>query len=193
MLNSWQAMLSVVCLSLSGVAVSATGSTLEGKVFGTDGQPIKNADIRLESLSPIIEAALTKTDVRGQYRFRNVAAGKYKVSVSSANVVHKFTPDVTIDGNKRVNLEISPVNSTPRPKEKHLVWVPPPTGTHIGGRWKEVDDTGASVAKVSRGDLNNMVVISAGPPRQGTGTSVVGGTRGAFVATQIGVKPGSPH
>jgi hypothetical protein len=194
MLNSWQAVLSVVCLSLSSVAVAAKGSTLEGKVFGVDGQPIGGADIRLESFSPRSEAVLTKTDVRGQYRFKNVAAGKYKVSVSSANVVHKFIPDVMIDGNKRVNLEISPVNSPAPTKEKHLVWVPPPTGTHIGGgRWKEVDGTGASVARVSKGDLNNMVAVSMGPPRNGTGTSVVGGTQGAFVATQIGVKPSSPH
>jgi hypothetical protein len=193
MLNSWQAVLSVVCLSLGSVAVAAKGSTLEGNVFGADGQPIKGADIRLESLSPSFEAVLTKTDMRGQYRFRNVATGKYKVSVSSANAVQRFIQNVMVDGNKRVDLEISPVNSAARTKDKHMVWIPPPTGTHIGGRWKEVDDTGASVARVFKGDLNNMVAVSTGPPRKGTGTSVVGGTQGAFVATQIGVKPGAPH
>ena len=65
--NSWQAVLSVVCLSLSSVAVN--GSTLEGKVCGPDGQPIKGADVRLQNSSLTLAAALTRTDVRGQYRF----------------------------------------------------------------------------------------------------------------------------
>lgn len=192
MLSSWQAALSVLCLSLSSVPVVSTGSTLEGKVFGPDGQPIKGADVRLQNSSAKLEAALTKTDVRGQYRFLNVAAGTYKVSVSSANVVHKMSPDVKVDGNKRVDLKINPVNSAARTKEKRLVWVPPPTGTHIGGRWKEVDNTGAPVTNVLKGDLNSTTIVSTGVPREGISrSSVMGGTQGTFTATQIGVNPGT--
>ncbi len=191
MLNSWQAVLSVVCLSLSTVAVAVKGSTLEGKIRGPDGQPIKGADVRLQNSSPTFEAAFTKTDARGQYRFRNVAPGIYKVSVSSANAVQRLIADLKVDGNKRVDLQISPANSATRTKEKHLVRMPPPTGTYIGGRWKEVDNTGAPVARVFQGDLNSTTVISTGVPRKGTLTSAAGGTQGAFTATQIGVKPGS--
>lgn len=191
MLNSWQALLSVVCLSLSSVAVAVQGSTLEGKVCGPDGQPIKGADVRLQNSSPRLEAALTKTDVRGQYRFGNVAPGTYKVSVSSANVAQKLIADVKLDGNKRVDLQISPVNSAARTKGKQLVWLPPPTGTNIGGRWKELDNTGASAARVFKGDLNSTVVAATGVPRHGSVTSVIGGTQGAFTASQIGIKPGS--
>jgi Carboxypeptidase regulatory-like domain len=186
MLNSWQAVLSVVCLSLSSVAVAVEGSSLEGKVFGPDGQPIKGADIRLES--PRFEAALTKTDVRGQYHFRNVAPGIYKVTVSSANVVQRFIPDVKVDGNKRIYLEISPVDSATRTKGKDLVRMPPRTGTNIGGGWKEVDGTGA-VARVFNGDVTSVAVVSGAVSRNGT--SVVGGTQGTFTATQTGIKPGS--
>jgi len=188
MLNSWQALLSVVCLSLSSVAVN--GSTLEGKVCGLDGQPIKGADVRLQNSSATLEAALTKTDVRGQYRFMNVASGKYKVSVSSANVAQRLIADVKVDGNKRVDLKISPVNSAARTQGKHRVWVPPPTGTNIGGRWKEVDNTGAPVANVLKGDLNSTVVASTGVPRHSAGRSVIGGTQGTFTASQIGLNPG---
>jgi Carboxypeptidase regulatory-like domain len=191
MLNSWQAALSVVCLSLSSVPVAVSGSTLEGKVFGPDGQPIKGADISLQNSSARLEAVLTKTDVRGQYRFLNVASGTYKVSVSSsANVVQRLIADVKVDGNKRVDLKINPVNSAARTKEKRLVWVPPPTGTNIGGRWKEVDNTGAPVANVFKGDLNSTTVASTGVPRNGSASSVIGGTQGTFTATHIGTKPG---
>jgi len=189
MLNSWQAVLSVVCLSLSSVAVD--GSTLEGNISGPDGQPIKGADVRLQNSSATLEAALTKTDVRGQYRFTNVASGIYKVSVSSANVMQqRLIADVKIDGNKRVDLKISPVNSAARTQGKHRVWVPPPTGTNIGGRWKEVDNTGAPVANVLKGDLNSTVVASTGVPRHSAGRSVIGGTQGTFTASQIGLNPG---
>jgi Carboxypeptidase regulatory-like domain len=191
MLNSWQAVLSVVCLSLTSGAVAVKGSTLEGKVCGPDGQPLKGADVGLQNSSPAFEAALTKTDVRGQYRFRNVAPGIYKVSVSSANVVQKLIADVKVDGNKRVDLQFSPVNSATGTKEKRLVRMPSPTGTNIGGRWKKVDNTGASVARVFKDDLNSMAVISTGVPRNGTVTSVIGGTQGTFTANQIGIKPGS--
>jgi len=194
MLNSWQAVLSVVCLSLSNVAVAVNGSTLEGKVCGPDGQPIKGADVRLQNSSSKLQAALTKTDVRGQYRFINVAPGTYKVSVSSANVVQKLIADVKLDGNKRVDLQISPVNSAARTKGKHLVWVPPPTGTNIGGRWKEVDNTGASaptLASVSKGELDSITAASGAVSKRGNMTSVIGGTQGTFTASQIGIKPGS--
>ena len=57
MLNRWQAVLSVVCLSLSSGAVPVNGSTLEGKVCGPDGQPIKGADVGLQNLSVAFKAA----------------------------------------------------------------------------------------------------------------------------------------
>ena len=189
MLNSWQAVLSVVCLSLSSVAVN--GSTLEGKVCGPDGQPIKGADVRLQNSSLRLEAALTKTDVRGQYRFMNVSSGTYKVSVSSANVAHRLIADVKVDGNKRVNLQISREDSAAGTQGKHLVRMPPPTGTNIGGGWKEVDNTGAPVASVFKADLNSTAIASAGVPRHGPVTSVIGGTQGTVIASQIGIKPGS--
>lgn len=191
MLNSWQALLSVVCLSLSGVPVAVNCSTLEGKVFGPDGQPIKGADVRLQKSAAKL-AAFTRTDVRGQYRFTNVVPGKYKVSVSSANMVQRL-PDVMVDGNKRVDLEVSAINSAARTNGKHRVWIPPPTGTYIGGRWAEVDDTGASMTSASRGNLSNVPVASVGVPKNAAVTSVVGGTQGTFNATQIGTKPGKPH
>src|SRR6478609_11206866 len=189
MLNSWQAVLSVVCLSLSSVAVN--GSTLEGKVCGPDGQPIKGADVRLQNSSLRLEAALTKTDVRGQYRFINVSSGTYKVSVSPANAERNLIADVKVDGDRRVDLKISPANSAAGTKAKHLVRMPPPTGTNIGGRWKEVDNTGAPVASVFKADLNSTTIASAGVPRHGPVTSVIGGTQGTVIASQIGIRPGS--
>ena len=186
MLNSWQAVLSVVCLSVSSAAVN--GSTLEGKISGSDGQPIKGADVRLQSSSLTLEAALTKTDVRGGYRFMNVASGIYRVSVYSANLGRNLIADVKIDGDKRIDLKVSPVKPAAATKEKHLVRTPPPTGTHIGNTQKEMDSPGASLARAFKGDTNSMTVAVGAVSR--SGASVIGGTRGAFVASQATIKPG---
>lgn len=185
MLNSWQALLSVVCLSLSSVAVAVEGSTLEGKVCGPDGQPIKGADVRLQNSSLTLEAALTKTDMRGQYRFGNVSPGMYKVSVSPANAERNLIADVKVDGDRRVDLKISPANSAAGTKAKHLVR----TGTNIGGGWKEADNTRASMARAFKGDMNSMTVVSGAVSRNAA--SVMGGTRGTFIASQATIKPGS--
>ena len=189
MLNSWQALSSVVCLSLSSFAVAVDASTLEGKVRGPDGRPMKGADVRLENGT--LQAALTKTDVRGQYRFRNVASGSYKVSVSSGNLLQGFIADVKVDGNKRVDLRFSPVNSNNRAKGEHLARTRAPTGTNAGRDGKEAGNTAASLDTVYKSDLKNIPFGSTGVPRNNAVTAVNGGTQGAFNATQIGVKPGS--
>ena len=193
MLNRWQAILSVVCLSLSSVA--AESGTLEGRVCRSDGQPIKDANVRLENLSHRFEAALSRTDKRGEYRFRNVAFGTYKVSVSSGNVTQGFVERVKVKGNKRVDLKIGSVKSAGDTKGKHLVWVPPRTGSHIGGGWEEVGDSKTSDSTMP--DLlkaeNSVGFGSAALSKSGVVNSVVGGTRGPFSATQIGVNPHPPR
>jgi len=54
-------------------------------------------------------------------------------------------------------------------KAKHLVWVPNETGTHLGGHWVEVDDSGAGaerVEKKSGAALQNMQRNSSGTTNQ---------------------------
>jgi hypothetical protein len=54
----------------------------------------------------------------------------------------------------QLNFDLMPVSaaqaSAEQKKGKHVVWVPSNTGSHIGGRWVEVDDS----AKTDPGALN---------------------------------------
>jgi len=46
-----------------------------------------------------------------------------------------------------LNFDLKPVTagkaSTEQKKGKHMVWMPPSTGSHTGGRWVEVPDGAA--------------------------------------------------
>jgi hypothetical protein len=48
----------------------------------------------------------------------------------------------------QLNFDLKPVPaaqaSAAAKKGKHMVWMPATTGSHIGGRWVEVDDTGSA-------------------------------------------------
>jgi hypothetical protein len=59
-------------------------------------------------------------------------------------------------------------SATAKSGKKHKVWVPNNTGTHIGGRWVEVDESGSTDAgalNVKRGsgeDLRRQQLQSTG-------------------------------
>jgi hypothetical protein len=60
---------------------------------------------------------------------------------------------------------------------KHLVWVPSDTGSHIGGRWVAVDETGraanagaSNVQTTTGAQLRAQVPSSGAPPSGATGT-----------------------
>ncbi|HWH92144.1 MAG TPA: hypothetical protein VNV64_10160, partial [Candidatus Binatia bacterium] len=85
----------------------------------------------------------------------------------------------------QLNFDLKPVSaaqaSTVAKKGKHMVWVPSQTGSHIGGRWVEVDendtaDTGAlNVKKGSAEDLHRAQMQNSGGAQSISGTSTATG------------------
>lgn len=122
--------------------------TIEGTVRGANGKPLKGLDVRLEAKGSKAAPATVKTDSAGNFRFANVARGTYKVTVLAGNAVQGFIDNVQggSANAKRVDFDLKPnaaaAGGPPTKKAKHLVWVPESTGSHIGGHWVEVDDSG---------------------------------------------------
>jgi hypothetical protein len=155
---------------LAAAAIAET-TAVEGVVRGPDGKPMKGADVRLESKNKTVATQTVKTDMSGRYRFSNLDLGKYRVTVLSGSLVQGFIDNVNMSTGKaaKVDFDIKGGVAGQPKKAKHLVWVPSETGSNLGGRWVEVDDSGAGaerVEKKSGGALQNMQRNSSGTTNQ---------------------------
>jgi hypothetical protein len=130
---------------LSGTAWAGT-SALEGIVKDPNGRPISGADIRIEGRTDRSWNKTVKTDAKGHYVSSGLPAGTYRVTLIVAGSVKASINNTTVRSGipAQLNFELKPVaasktSASPK-KEKHMVWVPPRTGSHLGGGWVEVSD-----------------------------------------------------
>ena len=158
-------------------------SAIRGVVKDAKGQAIKGADVRIESRDGKKVFKTVKTDGSGRYVSDGLAPGVYRVSliVNGAVKASIMNTQTHPDQPTQLNFDLKPVSasqaSTVAKKKKHMVWVPASTGSHIGGRWVEVDendtaDTGAlNVKKGSAEDLHRAQMQNSGGPQSLSGTS----------------------
>ena len=131
---------------LSGGVWAAT-SAVEGKVIDQNGKPLNGAEIRFEEskggngLSKVV-----KTDASGHYINGALTAGKiYRVSLvlngTVKGAVNNVQPKIGDSTKLNFDLRKSSGSQTAATKTgRHKVWVASETGSHLGGRWVEVDD-----------------------------------------------------
>src|SRR6266511_5516909 len=130
----------------------AGSSTIQGVVKDAKGQVIKGADVRIESRDGKKLFKTVKTDGNGRYVSDGLAAGVYRVTlvVNGAVKASIMNTKTKADQRTQLNFDLKPVSasqaSAPAKKGKHMVWVPATTGSHVGGRWVEVDETGSADA-----------------------------------------------
>src|ERR1051325_9844707 len=145
--------------------VLAGSASIQGIVKDAKGQPIKGADVRIESKDGKKLFNTVKTDGKGHYVSQGLQAGVYRVSlvvngsVRAAISNTKAQPDQAT----QLNFDLKPVAAgqaatTTQKKEKNMVWMPPSTGSHTGGRWVEVSDdsTQAGTLNVKRANAEEL-------------------------------------
>ena len=131
-------------------------SSIQGVVNDAKGQPIKGATVRVESKDGKQKFNTVMTDAKGRYISQGLPGGIYRVTlVVNGAVKTSITNTKTkADQTTQLNFDLKPVSAkqatTEQKKGKHMVWMPPATGTHTGGRWVEVDDN----ARPEPGALN---------------------------------------
>ena len=135
---------------LSVATAWAGASAIQGVVKDAKGQAIKGADVRIESKDGRQKFNTVKTDGKGRYLSEGLQPGVYRVTlVVNGAVKASITNTKTkADQTTQLNFDLKPVlaaqASAAAKKGKHMVWMPANTGTHIGGRWVEVDDNGSA-------------------------------------------------
>lgn len=143
-----------VGLVLSVATAWAGPSAIEGVVKDAKGQAINGADVRIESRDGKTLFKTVKTDGKGRYVSEGLAAGVYRVSLVVNGAVKASIMNTQTETGRRtqLNFDLRPASaskaSATAKSGKHMVWVPATTGSHVGGRWVEVDatdsaDTGA--------------------------------------------------
>ena len=139
----------VVGLLVSAASAWAGPSSIQGIVKDAKGQPIKGADVRIESRDGKQLFDTVKTDAKGRYISQGLTAGVYRVTlmVNGAMKGSIMNTKTKPDQATQLNFDLKPVAagqaSTAAKSGKHMVWMPPATGSHTGGRWVEVPDGAA--------------------------------------------------
>ena len=138
----------IIGLMLYAVNAWAGPASIQGIVKDAKGQPIKGADVRVESRDGKQLFNTVKTDSKGRYISQGLQPGVYRVSlvVNGAIKASITNTKTKSDQATQLNFDLKPVAasqaSAAGKSGKHMVWVPSNTGSHIGGSWVEVDESG---------------------------------------------------
>jgi len=140
-------------------------ASIQGIVKDAQGKPIKGADVRIESRDGKQLFNTVKTDAKGHYISQGLKPGVYRVAlvVNGAAKASIMNTSAKADQATQLNFDLKPVASSQTSAAgksgKHKVWVPSSTGSHIGGSWVEVDDSGttnAGALNVKRGSAEAL-------------------------------------
>jgi hypothetical protein len=144
-------------LFLCAATAWAGPSAIQGVVKDPKGHAIKGADVRIESRDGKKLLQTVKTDRNGHYVSSGLAAGVYRVTlvVNGAVKASIMNTQTKADKPTQLNFDLKPASTQQASAAakgatgksgKHMVWVPSSTGSHIGGRWVEVDGNGEADA-----------------------------------------------
>src|SRR6476660_7773520 len=125
--------------------VTADGpSSLQGFVKDAKGEPIKGADVRVESRDGKQVFSTVKTDTQGRYISQGLQPGVYRVTLLVNGAVKASSTNARTKTNQptQLNFDFKPTSQAANSSRggRRMVWMPGRTGTHLGGNWVEVDD-----------------------------------------------------
>ncbi|HST30998.1 MAG TPA: carboxypeptidase-like regulatory domain-containing protein [Chthoniobacterales bacterium] len=136
----------------------AASSALEGMVKDGNGRPIAGADVRIEARNGHGSSGFVKSDARGHYTYDGLAPGvTYRVTLLINGAVKASINNVLAkSGSTELNFALKTTSASGdrmvTKNGKHYVYIPAETGSHLGGRWVEVDENG----QADSANVNNV-------------------------------------
>src|SRR5262249_28370114 len=101
------ASLLLVNLFVFTARVSAQMSSVEGSVFGADGRPLKDAEIRFEQKEGQVSPIMSRTDANGHY-IAALPRGTYKLSLATDGKVKASITVRATGANSRIDFDLRP-------------------------------------------------------------------------------------
>lgn len=153
--------ISFIGVMLCVASAWAESSVLQGIVKNAKGQPIQDADVRIEAPNTGRLLTTVKTNVSGRYSLEGLAAGNYRVTLLVGGAVKASINNTTLKPGEstQLNFELKQTRaSVTVTKGKHWVWMPAFTGSRLPGHWVEVDDNGGWASAAT---ANHIVRVSA--------------------------------
>jgi hypothetical protein len=135
-----------VAIMLFVASASAAKSLLEGLVKDAGGHPIQGADVRIEARNSGRLLTTVKTDANGHYILEGLPAGNYRVTLLVNGTVKTSINNTTLEPDQSTQLNFDLTHkraSATLEKGKHWVWIPAFPGSHLPGRWVELNDNGS--------------------------------------------------
>ena len=131
------------------VVATLNAGTVQGFVKGPDGKPIGGAEVHVAQSKAQGVLQKVMTDKNGSYIFKNLADDKAYTLTAWVNKVPTSIGNVKArsEGAIRVDFDIKANAAAAKKKAKHWVYMPATTGSHMGGRWVEVDENGTTSAE----------------------------------------------
>jgi TolB-like protein/tRNA A-37 threonylcarbamoyl transferase component Bud32 len=125
--------------------IAADGpASIQGFVKYAEGEPIKGADVRIESRDGKQVFSTVKTGPNGRYISQGLQPGVYRVTLLVNGAAKASIMNTLTKANQPtlLNFDLKPTSQADNIARggKHMVWVPARTGSHRGGNWVEVDD-----------------------------------------------------
>jgi hypothetical protein len=151
--------LAVVSISglLSVTARADAVAILSGLVRDAKGAPVRGAEIRIVG-SDASKVGRVHTDVAGRYNYAGLETGTYRVTLVVAGVTKASINNVSTKSGEvqTLNFDLQGnVGARPFSKDKHYVWVPLQTGSHLG-TWAEVENDGQNMPSGMFERVNNQ-------------------------------------
>jgi hypothetical protein len=117
-------------------------------------------EVRIEAKNVVRLLTTVKTEEKGRYNLKGLAAGIYRVTLVVDGALKTSIINTTLEPGEstQLNFDLTQTRASVTVKKGiHRVWIPAFTGSRLPGRWVEVDDGGAWAAEAS---ANNVVRVS---------------------------------
>ncbi len=172
-----------VTLLVFAVATSASqpvgSSTLQGDVKDSKLQPVAGAEVHIQAKDSSGFTKIVRTDPNGHYVVSKLPNTDYEVVLFVNGSIKASIKNTKTYADKPTQLDFKLTGQYAGNKQKkhtHMVYVPADTGSHLGGRWVEVDDSGnANTAGADNVQKADGTAIRQLQSNSTGGTSAMGG------------------